>query len=112
MPPQSYPLGVPRERCPFSVRVGGVSIRVFRASVVEPLVDRAYFTPNSDASRPRKIFPCFCKLLGKEIFIKHGSLLERSVLPIRSESTTFIPSVIKEKNVVCVIRRRDARVTS
>ena len=28
MPP---PLGVPRERCPFSVRVGGMSIRVLKS---------------------------------------------------------------------------------
>ena len=31
MPPQGPPLGVPRERCPFSVRVGGVSIRVLKS---------------------------------------------------------------------------------
>ena len=30
MPPQS-PYGVPRERCPFSGRVGEVSIRVFKS---------------------------------------------------------------------------------
>ena len=98
------PYGVPRERCPFSVRVGGVSIRVFksfRRGAVEPLVDRAYLTPDSDASRPRILFPCLCKLLGKEVFIKHRSLVERSVLPIRSESTTFIPSAIKGESYLC-----------
>eukprot|EP00916_Digyalum_oweni_P006197 GHVL01010708.1.p1 GENE.GHVL01010708.1~~GHVL01010708.1.p1 ORF type:complete len:203 (-),score=-11.54 GHVL01010708.1:1006-1614(-) len=97
MPPQSPPLGVPRERCPFSVRVRGVSIRVSRTSVVEYLIDRAHLTPDSDASRPRILFSCLCKLLGKEIFIKHRSLVERSVLPTRSESTTFIPSVMWKK---------------
>ena len=100
MPPQSPPLGVPRERCPFSVRVGGVSIRVSRTSVAEYLVDRAHLTPDSDASRPRILFSCLCKLLGKVIFIKHRSLVERSVLPTRSESTTFIPSVMRKKVII------------
>ena len=94
MPSLRPPLGA-AEALPVSVRVGGVSIRVFRTSVVESLIDRAYLTPDSDASRPRILFSCLCKLLGKEVFIKHRSLVERSVLPARSESTTFIPPVTR-----------------
>ena len=112
MPPQSPPLGVPRERCPFSVRVGGVSIRVSRTSVAEYLIDRAHLTPDSDASRPRILFSCLCKLLGKEIFIKHRSLVERSVLPTRSESTTFIPSVMRKKVIIVDQTPLQGRCTS
>ena len=74
------PPGVPRERCPFSGRVGEASTRVLKASVVKPMIDRALPYPELEHFPASDTFFAYVNSLARR-FLKHRSLAECSVLP-------------------------------
>ena len=75
-----FPPGVPRERCPFSGRVGGVSIRVLKGFRRETSDRPGLPYPELELVTASAIFPAYVNPLARR-FLKHRSLAECSVLP-------------------------------
>ena len=93
MPPPCPPLGVPRERCPFSGRVGGVSIRILKSK--EPLAHSESPSlpyPELEHVTASDFLPAYVYPLARR-FLKHNSVAKCTVLPIRSDRHGLPPSV-------------------
>ena len=89
MPPPCPPLGVPRERCPFSGRVGGVSIRILKSR--EPLAhsERPSLPyPELGHVTASDFLPAYVYSFARR-YLKHRSVAKCTVRPIRSDKHGF-----------------------